>query len=91
MGATTCQSCGQSNRPRPVCPECNNQIILHVESPAWTTVRFFGFLAVLMVMLYSQATNFDETELKVVGLMAVVLAPAMFGAKIGEIIKKAVS
>jgi len=47
--------------------------------PIWSCVRLALLLALMFVVMYSTASNFDETELKAIGLIA-------FGMATGEVL-----
>ena len=49
--------------------------------PIWSLIRLGMILAFLSWILWANATTFDETELKVIGLMAV-------GLMTGEFVQK---
>lgn len=84
-----CSGCGRSIEKRPICPVCKHEVP-QGDHPGWITLRFFGLIGLLTVMLYRQASNFDETELKVIFAMAILVGPAMFAGKALEVIRKAV-
>ena len=82
-----CEACGQSTKPRPVCPACSKEIIPPAH-PGWATIQFFGFMGLCTAMLYGEATNFDETELTALMWISSFVAPLIFKDKIMELGRK---
>lgn len=52
------------------------------EHPAWGFAKFLVVCILLTVLMWGEATNFDETELRVIGQFAALYAAGKWGGKL---------
>ena len=62
-----------------ICPTCNQRLI----HPFWEFLKFALVCGLLTLLLYSNATNFDQTELRTLFSFGVIVGVLKFGGPQG--------